>query len=388
MSVEPYVGSSLVLKDHDFHNELLIVEIKSPNFAYKYEEKGRVQIGPCEFCNQRNVLAIECVCKRVRYCKESCRKKDESFHLPTCSAQADAELNAVGMSKQQSNGKNGIVGLQNLGNTCYMNSSLQCLSNTFELTKFFLDSKFKFISNLEQKNPLGTEGRLVMAYAKLINEMWNLSSHSVAPSMFKRILGEYAPTFAGFGQHDSHECINSILDLLGEDLYRKGKKPYVSMDERPNQSEGDAARESWNKHLLRNESIITDLFHGQFKSTVCCSQCDRVSVTFDPMMTLSLPIPKKKQNKEFFFLPYNINEGYINQSFKIMVGESDNLKTLRGILQDNYGINAGSFVIASVFNNEFKKLYTTSSNLLDVTEEQGATLMYQIDPKLEPSLPT
>ena len=52
-----------------------------------------------------------------------------------------------------------------------------------------------------------------------------------------------------------------------------------------------------------------------------------------------------------------------------MVGESDNLKTLRGILQDNYGINAGSFVIASVFNNEFKKLYTTSSNLLDVTEE-------------------
>ena len=73
-----------------------------------------------------------------------------------------------------------------------------------------------------------------MAYAKLINEMWNLGSHSVAPSMFKRILGEYAPTFAGFGQHDSHECINSILDLLGEDLYRKGKKPYVSMDERPN----------------------------------------------------------------------------------------------------------------------------------------------------------
>jgi len=46
---------------------------------------------------------------------------------------------------------------------------------------------------------LGTEGRLVMAYAKLINEMWNLNGSVVTPSMFKRILGEYAPIFAGYG---------------------------------------------------------------------------------------------------------------------------------------------------------------------------------------------
>lgn len=54
-----------------------------------------------------------------------------------------------------------------------MNSSLQCLSNTYELTKFFLDEKFKYMMEMEVKNPLGTEGRLVMAYAKTLNEMWN-----------------------------------------------------------------------------------------------------------------------------------------------------------------------------------------------------------------------
>ena len=57
-----------------------------------------------------------------------------------------------------------------------MNSSLQCLSNVYELTKFFLDSKYKFAIEKVDKNPLGTEGRLVMAYAKTLNEMWNMTS--------------------------------------------------------------------------------------------------------------------------------------------------------------------------------------------------------------------
>jgi ubiquitin C-terminal hydrolase len=86
-----------------------------------------------------------------------------------------------------------------------------------------------------------------------------------------------------------------VLDLLGEDLYRKGKKPYVEDSDKPNQTEEEAAIEAWNKHLLRNESIVTDLFHGQFKSTVNCQKCDRVSVTFDPMMTIMLPIPAPRK---------------------------------------------------------------------------------------------
>ena len=88
------------------------------------------------------------------------------------------------------NARDGKVGLSNLGNTCYMNSSLQCLSNTWELTKYFLDERFK--TDLNIKNPLGTEGRLVQAYAKLLNEMWYMDEQVVRPIMFKRILGEYA----------------------------------------------------------------------------------------------------------------------------------------------------------------------------------------------------
>ena len=73
---------------------------------------------------------------------------------------------------------------------------------------------------------------------------------------------------------------------------------------------------------------------------------------------------------------------------KIRVGGSDNLRTLRTIMHEVYGINPGSFVIAAVFNNNFTKLHTISANTLEVASEQGATLMYEIDPSFNPSLPT
>lgn len=94
-----------------------------------------------------------------------------------------------------------------------------------------------------------------------------------------------------------------------------------------------------------------------------------MSVTFDPMMTLSLPIPKKKESKEFFFLPYSLKQGYMNFSYKIRVGGSDNLRTLRNIMNKTYGLNTGSFVVAAVFNNAFMKLHTSSANLMEVAEE-------------------
>jgi hypothetical protein len=122
----------------------------------------------------------------------------------------------------------GETGLQNLGNTCFMNSALQCLSNCPPLRQFFLSKEFK--ADLNRSNPLGCKGRLAEVYAELVAEMWKGVSF-VSPREFKSVISEFAPQFSGYQQHDSQELLCFVLDGLHEDLNRVKKKPYVEAKE-------------------------------------------------------------------------------------------------------------------------------------------------------------
>lgn len=109
--------------------------------------------------------------------------------------------------------------------------------------------------------------------------------------MVKKVIGNFAPQFSGYSQQDSQEFLSYLLDGLHEDLNRVKNKPQVNPIESDGTEADDiVAQKTWDSYLKRNNSIITDLIAGQFKSTIVCPTCSKISVTFDPFMSVSVPI--------------------------------------------------------------------------------------------------
>ncbi|RAL53471.1 hypothetical protein DM860_007143 [Cuscuta australis] len=182
----------------------------------------------------------------------------------------------------------GLAGLQNLGNTCFMNSALQCLAHTPPLVEYFLQD---YSEEINKHNPLGMHGELALAFGELLRKLWSSGRSSIAPRAFKGKLGRFAPQFSGYNQHDSQELLAFLLDGLHEDLNRVKQKPYFETKDSDGRPDEEVADEFWRYHKARNDSVIVDVCQGQYKSTLCCPDCKKISITFDPFMYLSLPLP-------------------------------------------------------------------------------------------------
>ncbi|XP_050424482.1 ubiquitin carboxyl-terminal hydrolase 8-like isoform X1 [Adelges cooleyi] len=179
-------------------------------------------------------------------------------------------------------GGDGLRGLQNLGNTCYMNSILQCLSSTEDLAKYFINHFDKFINHKSR-----TQGFVAKEFRNVIVNLWSQSSRSFQCQTFKNTIGQYKDMFKHYDQQDSHEFLTILLDWLHDDL-NKPKNNTIILG-----ASKETGEEDWGQWTNINNSIIQSLFYGQQKSSVSCDTCSEKSTTFEPFSSLSLPLPSE-----------------------------------------------------------------------------------------------
>jgi len=185
----------------------------------------------------------------------------------------------------------GARGLFNLGNTCYMNSTLQALSAIVPLRKYYRSGDFKADISTA---PLSMDGRLATSFANLLNLMWENACSALSPVDIKKLVAERRPEFGGSQQHDAQEMLMLLLDGLHEDVNRAPcPRPTVEDPTMDGKTEVQIAEEAWCGNLRRNRSRIVDIFQFQVRSEIAFPDVGMRSLKFDPMMYLSLPIPTR-----------------------------------------------------------------------------------------------
>eukprot|EP00795_Rhopilema_esculentum_P015115 gene15115-6296_t len=272
----------------------------------------------------------------------------------------------------------GATGLHNLGNTCFMNSAIQCISNTYPLTMYFLGKLHLF--ELNRTNPLGLKGILAKRYGDLVYDLWNGLYRSIAPVKLRWTIGKYAPQFNGFQQHDAQELLSFLLDGLHEDLNRVHDKPYIELKDSAGRPDKEVAQEAWENHRKRNQSIIVDLFQGQLKSQVRCLACGNSSVRFDPYTFLSLPIPMEN-SLHLEITVFTLN-GTSPVRYGLLLCNEATVKTLKLRLGELSGIPCDQLVIAETFGAVITALLPDSKKL----RENVTGILYAYEVKAQASI--
>jgi ubiquitin carboxyl-terminal hydrolase 4/11/15 len=252
--------------------------------------------------------------------------------------------------------------------------------NTKPLKDYFLqerDGRKLFEQDINHDNPLGMQGKIAINFAKVVSQMWSGEYTVVSPVDLKRVIGEYAPQFAGYQQQDSQEVMNFLLDGLHEDLNRVKKKPYTTPVEHNGRDDETVAKEEWAQYLRRNDSIIVDNFMGQLRSHVICSNpnCANESITFDPFMSLSVPIPDEASldiQVKLFWADGKIPTKYLIQVKQdaVIADVKDKLTSLSGVVQS-------MLFFVHVLNHRITSGYKDNTLVEDVRE--NTLHVYELD---------
>ena len=181
-----------------------------------------------------------------------------------------------------------LVGLDNIGATCYMNATLQCLSHTYGLANYFLRT-YKY--DEKDNNKL-----ISNEYYKVVKNLWkrDLNNKSYSPNSFKEAISKENPLFAGIAANDSKDLINFLLERLHKELNDINedniKINNYTMNQNDQLNENKMLNLFLNEFQNRYKSIISDLFYGVMETKSQCQKCQNIKFNFQVYSFIEFPL--------------------------------------------------------------------------------------------------
>lgn len=222
--------------------------------------------------NDTNTNALKTMRETMTKCsladEEDCKKEKKT---------SNAEYFDKSPRTNVSNPKT-VVGLRNLGNTCFMNAVLQALANLIEFTSYFkkaspfrpLQAGSRVKTTLSRYKEENLE--LVEELRKVLCNLWKGSPNPVSPDSFFAVVCKMIPSFRGFQQQDAHEFLLYLLNNAHTELL-KGTP------------------------CIDKKTIVTETLGGLLQSEVTCLKCKRMSKKKEDFLDLSLDLPTTKNDR-------------------------------------------------------------------------------------------
>ena len=281
------------------------------------------------------------------------------------------------------------IGLKNVGATCYMNATLQCLSQIYLLKEYFINNQNnQHIYNTIMKCKNKKELCLTESFKILIDNLWpqcynnnhqkNSNNYYYAPYDFKDRISKMNPLFEGAQANDAKDLVNFIIMTLHEELniYQKNNNNAII---NPNlQSNQEYIFNNFmNTFFKENKSIISDIFYGIHHTTTLCKKCNILKHNFEAYFFLTFPLEEVRKYKLQNLTNRNYNiMNQMNMNQNMMMNMNNNMMMnpmmmnqnmmMNPMLMNPMNMNPMMMNLQQEFYNNSNKINLLNKNTVDI----------------------